>query len=69
VLIVVTDSKDWYKSKTLWGVLFSAGGKIAAITGYGAEAEAALTLGSLVVSFAGDAWAAYGRFKVTQPVR
>ncbi len=66
--------KKWYLSKTIWGVIVSALGKIVAVafgvTITGAEtaqiADSLVALISLLVSFSGDMLAIYGRTRVNK---
>lgn len=65
------DGKKWWQSKTLWGVVISVGGKLAAVFHYelSAEAEAGLVeLALLATSLVGDALAWYGRYFATKTI-
>lgn len=69
-------SKAWYTSKTIWGLIISLGGKIVAgVWGLNIEEAELVELTdtvvmgvSLLVSVAGDLFAWYGRIKATKEI-
>jgi hypothetical protein len=70
------DTKAWYASKTIWGVIISVVGKLVAVVmGYNiSEAEAAqatdfvTTIIPLAISGVGDVLAWYGRVKADKAI-
>lgn len=63
--------KSILMSKTIWGVIVSIVGKLAALAGYtiteGDEQELVALVG-LLASAVGDAYAVYGRVKATKAI-
>lgn len=70
------ESKKWYASKTLWGVILSAVGKVVGAifgfemteTGVAELTDMVVALVSFGVSFVGDALAWYGRVKADKKI-
>lgn len=72
----MNQTKQWYTSKTIWGVIISAGGKIVGMaTGYEMSEDDTSQLVDLIipmasfgVSFVGDILAWYGRVKAKKEI-
>jgi hypothetical protein len=65
------DPKVWWASRTLWGLIVSIIGKVAAIGHYELSGEAQAGLVELImlgVSLVGDAIAWWSRVNATQPI-
>lgn len=69
--IGVSDPKPWYRSSTIWGVILSSVLKVVGLFVPWVDPAWANTIvqyAPLLISFAGDGMAVFGRARATQPL-
>jgi hypothetical protein len=65
-------SKDWYRSKTIWGAAVALSGALAGLFGVETSAEAGEALTSALTDLAtalGAVLAIFGRFRAVEAIR